>query len=251
MQSTILDLPPIEIAIRALDALAPLDDADRALALQSLRGDLKTHRAGSDLGDSGDKRCWVLIQGWACRARILLDGRRQIFNFLMPGDVVGLRRLDQPPGLYRLVALTGGATLDASGLKQHVQPGAQSSSLVHACMQFEKSQTESLFDHITRLGARTAYEATANLFLDLYYRADALGCCHNGRFAFPISQAVLSDALGVSPIQINRILARLRREGLMAFGVGWIEIPDMATLAEVARSSRLSGTMYYDTARGR
>lgn len=239
MQNTFDDAPPIEIAVRALEALTPLDEFDRELAIEALRGEIRTHRTGADLGDSGDKRCWVLIQGWACRARILPDGRRQIFNFLMPGDVVGLRRLDPPSGLYRVIALTGGATLDASGVREHARSAAHPSTLTHACVQYERTQTASLFDHITRLGARTAYEATANLFMDLYCRADALQRCHAGRFAFPISQAVLSDALGVSPIQINRILARLRRDGLLAFGVGWIEIPDPAALAATARSSRL------------
>lgn len=240
---TLLDTPaPLDLAIQALEALAPLADSDRETAAQALRGDLRTHRIGADLGDSGDERCWILIQGWACRARVLSDGRRQIFNFLMPGDVVGLRRLDQPRGLYRVVALTGGATLDAGGIKDYIRAGAPQSTLTHACVQFERSQTASLFDHITRLGARTAYEATANLFLDLYHRADALKRCSNGRFSFPVSQAVLSDALGVSPIQINRILARLRREGLMAFGIGWIEIPNPAALAEAARSARFSDT---------
>lgn len=238
MQITIETSAPIEVAIRALEVLAPLDESDREVAVEALRGEMRTHRAGADLGDSGDKRCWILIQGWACRARVLPDGRRQIFNFLMPGDIVGLRRLDQPSGLYRIVALTSGATLDAGGVKAHVRGGSTPSTLTHACMKFESSQTASLFDHITRLGARTAYEATANLFLDLYCRANTLQRCEGGRFALPLSQAVLSDALGVSPIQINRILARLRKEGLMAFGPGWVEIPDAPALAAAGRTGR-------------
>ncbi len=157
----------------------------------------------------------------------------------MPGDMVGLRRLDQPAGLYRIIALTGGTTLDAGGIREHAREGV-ATTLIHACMQFERSQAASLFDHITRLGARTAYEATANLFLDLYCRAEAFGRCENGRFALPLSQAVLSDALGVSPIQINRIVARLRREGLMSFGPGWMEIPDPSALAAAARAGRFA-----------
>lgn len=237
MQSTIDTTPPIEVAIRALDTLAPLDEADRELAVDALRGEIRTHRSGVDLGDSGDRRCWILVQGWACRARVLSDGRRQIFNFLMPGDVVGLRRLDQSPGLYRIFSLTDGATLDAGRIKAHIRAGEPGPTLTHACIRYEHNQTASLFDHITRLGARTAYEATANLFLDLYARSEALRRCERGRFALPLSQAVLSDALGVSPIQINRILARLRREGLMAFGPGWAEIPDVAALASAARTA--------------
>ncbi len=237
--SSIRETTPIEFALRALEVLAPLDESDRELALGALGGETKPHRVGADLGDSGDHRCWILIRGWACRARVLPDGRRQIFNFLMPGDIVGLRRLDQPQGLYRIVALTVGATLDAGAIKDRVRRG-EPSTLMHASMQFERSQTASLFDHITRLGARTAYEATANLLLDLYHRSEALERCTDGRFALPLSQAVLSDALGVSPIQINRILARLRKEGLMALGSGWVEIPDPAALAAVARTARFS-----------
>jgi CRP-like cAMP-binding protein len=237
MQSPIQNLPPVELAIRALEALAPLNDADRELAVEALRGEIRTHRGGADLGDSGDKHCWILIQGWACRARVLPDGRRQIFNFLMPGDVIGLTRLDRPSGMYRVIALNGGATLDASGVKAHVRWSTQPSTLTRACVRSEHGQTSSLFDHITRLGARTAYEAVADLFLDLYCRSDALGRCEKGRFALPLSQAVLSDALGVSPVQINRVLARMRKEGLVAFGLGWVEVPDPAALAAAARTA--------------
>ncbi len=237
MHSALENPPPVDLAIKALEALGQLDDTDRELAAEALRGDLRTHRAGADLGDSGDRRCWILIQGWACRSRVLADGRRQIFNFLMPGDIVGLQRLDQPRGLYRIIALTGGATLDANGVREHVRHLAQPSTLTHVCLRSEHAQTASLFDHITRLGARTAYEATANLFLDLYCRANALGRCENGRFALPLSQAALSDALGVSPMQISRILSRLRKQGLMAFGPGWVDIPNPDELASAARTS--------------
>lgn len=225
----------IEFALRALEILAPLDDVGRETASQALVSDVTSHRTGATLGDSGDQNCWVLVQGWACRARRFPDGRRQIFNFIMPGEIVGLRRFDQPMGWYQVVAMTAGATLDAGKIRSHVRLGMQSCTLTDACRRAEDSQAASLFDHITRLGARTAYEATASFFFDLYRRANALDLYMEGRFAMPLSQSALSDCLGVGPVQINRILARLRRERLVSVGVGWVEIPDPAALAFAGR----------------
>lgn len=235
---TTVDSSPATLALRTLEALGPLSADDKNLFLDALSSELKPHRNGADLGDSGDQSCWFLVRGWACRARILPDGRRQIFNFLMPGDVVGLRRLDQAAGLYRVVALTAGATLDATALRPHIASDQFATGLAGACKLQEDRQTASLFDQITRLGSRTAHEATASLFLDLYRRSESIGQADNGLFFMPLTQAVLSDALGVSPIQINRIMARLRSDGLMAFGAGWAQVTDLPGLVSSSGQSR-------------
>ncbi len=147
----------------------------------------------------------------------------------MPGDVVGLRTNDEPSGLYRIIALTPGATLIASALRRYAQEG-QIGVFVEAGRQAEVRQAVSFYAHMTRLGARTAHDAAADLFHDLYRRAEAFGRCEGGRFAMPLSQSVLGDALGITPIQMNRILSRLRSGGLIRFGSGWVEIPDPAAL---------------------
>ena len=68
---------------------------------QRERGELEVRRArtlwrsverflpGAEIGadPDGRPRQIVVLSGWVAEARILLDGRRQIFAFLLPGDV--------------------------------------------------------------------------------------------------------------------------------------------------------------------
>lgn len=37
-------------------------------------------------------KLFTLYSGWAFRCKTLSDGRRQILNFLLPGDLVGLQQ---------------------------------------------------------------------------------------------------------------------------------------------------------------
>src|SRR5580704_14757625 len=39
----------------------------------------------------GSGRRVVVVSGWACELRILPDGRRQIFGFMLPGEVIDER----------------------------------------------------------------------------------------------------------------------------------------------------------------
>jgi CRP-like cAMP-binding protein len=41
-------------------------------------------------GESG-QQCFILLDGWACCFKLLLDGRRQIINFAISGDFLALR----------------------------------------------------------------------------------------------------------------------------------------------------------------
>src|ERR1700760_4417777 len=49
--------------------------------------------AGGTLFEEGRKadRLYTLLSGWAFRYKTMPDGRRQILNFLLPGDLIGLQ----------------------------------------------------------------------------------------------------------------------------------------------------------------
>src|ERR1700722_7566205 len=47
---------------------------------------------GMQVERGGGDRRRIIASGWACDLRILCDGRRQIFAFLLPGDTIDLAR---------------------------------------------------------------------------------------------------------------------------------------------------------------
>jgi hypothetical protein len=110
---------PAEVVLRRLRSLAPISDREAALVL-SLGAQRQTNPPGSELYGEANaiRRPKVLLSGWACRCRVLPDGRRQIFTFVLPGDAVGLCRRDEPVALTTTLSLTKTVTADASPLAE-------------------------------------------------------------------------------------------------------------------------------------
>jgi CRP-like cAMP-binding protein len=214
-------------------ALSALSDAELEL-LRTLGERRERHGAGDELapegGLSGKPR--FLISGWACRQRVLPDGRRQIFSFLLPGDGVALtRRLG--PELSTVAALTAIETVDAEPVLDAIQAG-KAPGLARALAAVEPLEQTQLFDHMVRLGRQTAYERVAHLLLELQRRLEIAGLGDNQRFPLPLTQEILADALGLSIVHVNRTLQQLRRERLIELRSGVAILLERELLANIA-----------------
>jgi CRP-like cAMP-binding protein len=95
-------------------------------------------------------------------------------------------------------------------------------------------QEARLLDSLVRLGRQTAYERVAHLLLELHRRLSVVGLAYDQRFSMPLTQEVLSDALGLSVVHVNRILQQLRREHLIELRSGGAILRAPAQLAIIA-----------------
>jgi CRP/FNR family transcriptional regulator, anaerobic regulatory protein len=79
--------------LRALPLFTPVSAEERTL-IESLRGNQVHKPAGHTLVAEGQENAplYTLFAGWAFRFKTLADGRRQILNFLLPGDLIGLQQ---------------------------------------------------------------------------------------------------------------------------------------------------------------
>lgn len=177
----------------------------------------------------GRKRQIVIVSGWVSESRILPDGRRQIFAFLLPGDVATVNASSHV-GSRGLVALTNVEVADAAALTAGEHGERVSASLVDAVRQRE----ERLFDQIVRIGRLTAKERVLNLLLELYDRLEAIGLVKENTFRIPLTQEVFADALGLSVVHINRTLQQLRREGMLTVDRGTVTLHQREKLASFA-----------------
>jgi CRP-like cAMP-binding protein len=205
-------------------------------------GRFETHPAGTELCNDGDRpsQPCIIVEGWAARLRVLPDGRRQIFSFLVPGDGMGICARPNPRALSAIVALTPLQTLDATALHEALQRrDMRCPGLLEVFAIIGGLDEAMLLDHIVRLGRNTAYERMAHLILDLHERLDVVGLVEDNGFALPLTQEVLADALGLSVVHVNRTLQNLRRDGLIEMGHGRIKLLDPASLAAVSDFRRL------------
>lgn len=175
----------------------------------------------------------TLLSGWAFRFKSLSDGRRQILNFLLPGDFIGLQeRLADvsPVGVEALV--------DAQ-LCSFPMPGLWPLFSRFPSLGFDitwlAAHEEGIVDEgMLTVGRRTATERVAMLMLHLHKRAIAVGLGGDGAVPFPVRQHHIADALGLSLVHTNRTVRKLQRLGLCAIEDGRLRLPNPKALERLA-----------------
>jgi CRP-like cAMP-binding protein len=226
---------PLEAILRRFSSLATLNPAEIGL-VERLAVSREEHRAGTELLAEGEavRPPRLIVSGWAVRQRLLPDGRRQIFSFLVPGDGVGFCSQPHPLAMASTYALTRVETVDASSLRTAARDEAAHPGLAEVLAAGSRLDEARLLDNVVRLGRQTAYERVAHLLLELRDRLEIAGLGDQRRFPLPATQEVLADALGLSVVHINRILQQLRREKLIELHSGRVSLLDPEVLASVA-----------------
>jgi CRP-like cAMP-binding protein len=188
--------------------------------------------AGADLFSEGDSLGEVLFlrTGWAHRYRLLNDGRRQIVNVLVPGDLIGPFT---PTAKQFAATLTPSSICRVSraDIARRMGDCPGFSAAVEALI---ASEFELLAERTVSLGRRNAKERIAFLLLEVYERLRRVGLVNGNSFELPLTQEVIGDALGLSVVHVNRTLRALREAKLATVGFGRATIHDLATLADVA-----------------
>lgn len=189
--------------------------------IQSMKMDHRWLPAGADIIHPGqeDAELFTLFSGWAFRYKSLPDGRRQILNFLLPGDLVGLQASLLNAAQHGIEALTD-IELCAFPRKRIFELFKRMPQLSYE-IAWLGSREESLLDeNLTSVGQRNAGERIAALIISLYRRAEAVGLVSENSFEFPLTQQQFADALGLSLVHTNKTWARLRRTGLFSIANG-------------------------------
>jgi CRP-like cAMP-binding protein len=225
---------PAEAVLRRTARLADLSPAEIAL-IGALPERTDHHAANHELIREGEPmgRPRFLVSGWACRQRVLPDGRRQIFGFLLPGDGLGFCGPHAPPALCGMAAVTAVETVDAGVIRDAARDGDHP-GLGHALAVAASLDEAHLLDHAVRLGRQTAYERMAHLLLELHQRLASVELATAWRFPLPLTQETLADALGLSIVHVNRTLQQMRRERLIEVRSGFATLLAPELLAACA-----------------
>jgi CRP-like cAMP-binding protein len=214
----------------ALNIALPGLGVDEATCRRHFARDIDRYTAGSTLDSGGPApRTAIILSGWACETRILLDGRRQIFSFLTPGDVIEILPRSRQ-GLHATLALTRLDIVDADAMiRDEAKLGCPGLAL--EIQRAKRRRQDRLFDHVVRLGRQTAYERVVHILLELHERLDAVGLAKAGSFRVPLTQEHLADALGLSLVHVNRTIQQLRANGLIEIRSGTVTLRQPAKLA--------------------
>jgi CRP-like cAMP-binding protein len=232
-----LDMSPhADLLIRRLSHFAELSQEERAVLLAVT----EKHRdipAGFGLIAEGEllDSPRLLLAGWACRMRVFPDGRRQIFEFILPGEMYGLCQRPRAVALSTAMTLTQAVIADASPLREILAERQDEFPNLVAALYCAASLDEvHLLNQLIRVGHQSAYARVAHLVLELRQRLAAVGLAKGDTIALPLTQETLADALGLSIVHLNRTLQQLRRDGLIALKGGVLRLLAPDRLAEIA-----------------
>ena len=227
--------PPEVLAfIRMLQKRDTLSDDEIAL-IKSMPVRRKTFPGGADVvaEHSRPSESCMVLKGIAARGQFLRKGNRQITAFHVPGDFVDLHAYLLKVMDHSVVAMDACEV----GFVPHDEIRRVTEQSPHLGRLFWLSTViDAAIQRtwITCLGRRSATQYMAHLFCELYLRLEAAGIATGFRFDFPLTQAQLADALGLSVVHVNKKLQELRASGLAEWKNGTVAIHDFEGLAELA-----------------
>lgn len=178
-------------------------------------------------------KLFIVQSGWLLRARYLEDGRRQIINFLLPGDYFDLMSLVGAKSDHTVTAATETKIRIYNG-RDFLSAIQKSSTLASAFWWVTVQEETILRQQIVRIGRLSARERIANFVLELNRRQSIVEGTQSDFVPLPIPQAMLADALGLSIVHISRSLTSLRAQGLIESSRRGISILNRETLMELA-----------------
>lgn len=237
-------LPPVQrtsaaetVIGRKLASHTEISPADIAV-LEDLAGEPATFKPGAMIAASGDRvdQATLMIEGLACRSKILADGRRQILSLLLPGDVIDAHASllgERDDNIEALTACRIGrasqGALTAIGLAHP--------RLAEALLREALIEGAIWREWVINVGRRSTLEALAHLICELKLRMDIVGIGAGGDYPFALTQEDMADALGVTAIHLNRVLKMLRATGTVDLQAKTLKIRDWPGLLALAHFS--------------
>lgn len=229
----------LQCPLRNCPGLRNPDDKRLSIIEEFKLGELPLERGGQALIQGAQSAyIYTVLEGVLIRYRLLDDGRRQIINFVFPGDLMGLQATLEEPMTHGVEAITE-ARLCAFPRESFRDFIGQFSKLSYDLVWLAAKEEAALEEHLVALGQRNARERIAYLALFLIERAENT-CMTDGRHRsdLTVTQSQIADMLGLSLVHTNRSLQTLRREGLVVWRLNTIEIPDMEAVRQYVQFDR-------------
>lgn len=222
---------PLTRKLSRLMALSPAETE----ALRELQAHTRRITRGREMVVEGRKydELLVLLDGVALRYRVLNDGRRQVLNIVLPGDLIGFPGCFFEGALYSISALSDCA-VSAVPFTQFLRLPETHPRLGAAIFWSLSCETAIYAEHLIGVGRRSALERVAHFLLEMLTRLQAIGLADESSFRLPLTQELIADALGLSVQYVNQTLRQLREEGFAAVERQQVTILNLDGLAALA-----------------
>lgn len=200
-------------------------------------GTRKVVRRGHEFSAAGDpaRFCYRIVSGCVRTVGLDEDGRRQIAEFLLPGDLFGFDSLD----VHHLSAEALTDTVVVCYPRCAVDALAeQHGGLARRLRDLIRRNLRRAHEKMFLLGRKSAGERVAAFLLEMAERT-APGGAGATCVALPMTRADMADHLGLTIETVSRTMAQLCRDGAIASGkAGTIVIRDREALESFGANTR-------------
>jgi len=199
-----------------------------AAALQSIGTVLKFKRntAVFNEGDAA-RHVYKVISGAVRTCRVLMDGRRQIADFTLPGDFFGLDWQSEHGFTAEAIADTVVVSYPRAQLEHAAETQFAVQKLLMSLLSKNLSATQ---NHVVMLGRQTAQERLAWFLLSIMGRSN-----HDTNLDLPMSRLDIADFLGLTIETVSRGISQFKRQQLITVsGSHKVSLKDVAALESIA-----------------
>ncbi len=225
---------PLQLLLDVLELRSPLSQEDRQ-AILALPHTIKSLAPGSYAVREGEPPtgCGVLVSGFAYRQKLTGDGGRQILSIHIPGEALDFQNIFLNVADHSVQMLTRGhlALIPRADIQKVAR---QSSAIGHAILVNILVEASIFREWILNVGRRDAKSRLAHVLCELAVRLDAHGLADDMGYHLPMTQAELADALGLTPVHLNRVIRSLEVDGLITRSKRDVTFPDWERMRDIA-----------------
>lgn len=221
--------------LRPLPIFREFESQELAFISKFKVGELAVDRGATVLVEgSHSAHLYTVLSGWGFRYKLMPDGRRQILNYVMPGDLVGLQGTLMGEMQHSVEALAPMllCVFEKDGLSKLYRnhPG-----LAYDITWIASREERMLDENLLSVGRRTAIERAAYLIAFICNRAKAVGLNGGKTVEIPITQQHVADTLGLSLVHTNKTIRKLINRNLLVWRDRGCEVRDVEALMNLAR----------------
>nr|WP_290688767.1 Crp/Fnr family transcriptional regulator [Haematobacter sp. UBA3484] len=225
--------------LRRRPAFLPMTSEELRFMERFKRGEMIVS-PGTPLFSEGEqsRNMYTVLSGMGLKYKSLEDGRRQVVNFVFPGDFVGLQNAISA-GMQFGIEATTPMTLCVFDRSRLGELFTTQPTRAYSLTWISAAEEYFLGDALATIGQRDARERLAWAMARIFGRLTALGLAEGQTVPFPYRQQDLADAVGLSLVHTNKMLARLRLDGLADWAGGRLTVPDVQRLGAAAMMDEL------------
>jgi CRP-like cAMP-binding protein len=179
------------------------------------------------------QRCAFIVDGFAYRQKLTPNGEREIVSILMPGEFIDVQNLYIEESDHDIQALT--RITVAEILKPALRDLAETYPAVNQALWIDALVEASIHrEWLLNIGRRNAKTRMAHLLCEFCVRMKTSAVGATRAYDLPMTQEQLGDALGLTPVHVNRVLKALETDGLIVRRTRQVNVLDWPALRDAA-----------------